>query len=999
MTLLLGFGALLNAVPAGASQADVVEELWIRSVARSLIAGEGGKHQDAASGGDWRQRVAQLEAYARAGVWGPPDLVVEEPGDRVELIAAKLRVIPWTAATAGAFESRLGRGFRSPFGALRSAALQRAALWTLEPSAMDGRASRMFERELVGGSVDIRAAKDLFRMALRSGDGRRFDSLFQLTVADEWLERADRGGWDPLLGFFEDIVAMPLSADELARLAVVSTEPGPLACLQLVARVRDGLDVVLPDATAMLPVMTASARGLDSGEVDAVAEALVEALVTGKGKALHVRDGSAVHEAVRALGDALLAESARDDLDADSRSRCLRTAARLLPVPEVLIKCAGLPDEAALEVWDTLDRRDDWPRGQELLDGLGPWLGRASVDVREAAARAVGRRYAYSGRTDLESILVAALRDADATVRSLSFAWLAKSPRPDGSEAGAMTLDAELFAAWAREGHGGESPTLTERQGRWLAQLPRDRQAVHYRGALLDLLSLEGSSQEAIGAGSVELLAGFQGDAEVFQRVAILLERSLVGMTAQVGYRARLPFDSSAARAVRILYSVDQVRAEPLVEEALLRSMDAMHGPDARGDARPQLPKTAVALLARQSSGRGRIAALQSPRLPRRVRFEIALQLLKRGLPSTGDAGEQSVGVLMGDFAGVDRALRLRAIEALGVREVLDREPIDDFLMGLTRVGSDEAERGAAIETLGRRGSLTHLASVLDAAIEGVGPDAGTIDAAANAARALRLSHGIPGKPVVAARLALARLGSPGLMRAEELELETVRGALIESLADLLVRHVADAQGGETPWLDAEEVDALLGAVMSAPLEKARVDGPRQFQSGRRIESQFLWASELAALKTLGKAPRLLRRAIGDEARWGHLDGRTLLAVARVAQEAGASDLGLELAAGAATALVGEGDAPDLRRRLAEARWLHGRLAADAGRGQLSARSYRSILGSLRRGALPRGVLRAMLSSMARPRVSLHQRYWAAVATASPASEVARRVEAWLTLL
>ena len=978
------------AQPVG-PQADVAEELWIRAAARRLVAEPGARPEMPAGTTDWQAEVAQLEAYARAGVWAPAALVEQDESDRVEVSAAKLRVLRSTPEAGGEFEERLVRGLRSPFGAERSSALHRAALWSLEVNAMDGRASRLFAQELLGGEVPEAVIEPLFELALRCGDGRRFESLLTLPVASQELESEDRGGWDPVLGFFGDIVALPLSLGELAGLGLAATEPGPLACVQLVARVRDGVDVEAPAVELIVPVITGHGKVQDDGELDAVAEILVDALMVPSRTSRSV--------SVRSLGEALLDEAVRPELAQASRERCLRSAARLLPVEVLLAQGLGLDEEAALEMWDTLDRRDDWPKSPSLTTALDLWITHGSVDVREAVVRAVGRRFAYAGHADLGRALVEVLADEDATLRSLCFAWLAKSPGDPG-------LDAELFAAWKREGHGGESPTLTERQGRWLGQLPRDRQASLYRGALLDLLSLEGSGREAVGAGSLELLRGFRGDAEVFQRVAILLERSLVGIGAKAGYVARLPFDASAARAVRILHSVDPVRAEPLVEDALRRSMDPMHGAQARGDARPQLPKTSVALLARTESGRVRLASLSSRALPRRVRFEVALQLVKRGFPAAGSAAPaNSVDVLMGDFKGVDGALRLRAIEALGSAVLRHIERIDVFLMELTGVGNDEAERSMAIEALGRRGNVAGLVTILEAAIDGVGPDAGTIDAAANAARALRfaklpewdISGELNGRSpkrrsraLPAARAALAKLASPALAAPEERQLETVRGALLESLCAMVVSEEEVSRNGAVEWLSDNDVDQVLDAVLSAPLEAARLEATRQFQSGRRIESQFLWASELAALKTLRQVPVFFRLAIGEETRWGHLDGRTLLGLARVAQAADEGALARNLAVGAAVALAGEGAAPDLQRRLAEARWVSGGFG-------------RSLLGSYRQGILPRGVLRAMLPSMQRPEVVLHQRYWAALAAAEVAAAgldgvAASRAKAWLAL-
>ena len=104
--------------------------------------------------------------------------------------------------------------------------------------------------------------------------------------------------------------------------------------------------------------------------------------------------------------------------------------------------------------------------------------------------------------------------------------------------------------------------------------------------------------------------------------------------------------------------------------------------------------------------------------------------------------------------------------------------------------------------------------------------------------------------------------------------------------------------------MSAEEVEAGLSAVLAVPSAKARREGAQQFRSGRRAESHFLWASELAALKSLLRSPELLRRAIGGPDQWGHLDGRMLLALARVVASAGADApaAGAKLALDLATA-------------------------------------------------------------------------------------------------
>ena len=115
-----------------------------------------------------------------------------------------------------------------------------------------------------------------------------------------------------------------------------------------------------------------------------------------------------------------------------------------------------------------------------------------------------------------------------------------------------------------------------------------------------------------------------------------------------------------------------------------------------------------------------------------------------------------------------------------------------------------------------------------------------------------------------------------------------------------------------------------------------------------------------------------------------------LLALAQVVASSGGeasaarAALALDLATASGVALAGEGDAPDLLRRRAEALWLQGQLGGLLGASARSARSYRSLLGMVREGLLPRNVLRAMLPSLSRPEVLLPQRYWAALASSAP---------------
>ncbi|QDV08733.1 hypothetical protein Poly30_42860 [Planctomycetes bacterium Poly30] len=973
----------------GSQASDVDEEMWIRAAARRLqrSAGPSGP----AERGDveavlpgrppWMEELAWLEALSRAGRTADPALAAERPDERIELFAARLRVL---ASDGPAFEERLARGLRSPFAAMRAAALERAALWTLEPSALDGAAARFLARELSLGGLEPDLTDHLFELALRSAGGRRLGVLLALPIAGETLIRLDRGGWDPALGFMEDLLGVPLTKAELASLRDLGADPGALACLELVARVRDGLEVPAPSVEVIV-----SSMGDGSRDLDATVEAFLDALVID---ARHLGD-----ETVRALGEALV-RSVREATESEGaggterRDRLIRAAARILPLARQLELGLGYREDEALELWFALDRAERWRGGPEVVEALALWLEHPASAVRDAVVRAVGPRYAYGDRGDFEPLLVLALEDPDPTLRSLSFAWLVKSDRRLAPQ---DALGPVLRAAWDAEGHGGEGPALTERQARWLAQFPRDRNPRHYRDALLGLLSLSGASTEVIGAGSLELLGALVGDQEVFARVSLLAERSLVGLEAARDLGARLPFDSAAARAIRILQRVDPGAAEEIIDGALRRSMHLMHGPETPEDARPQLPKSAAGLLGLTPGGRQRLVSYLGDSVPRRVRFEAALQLLKRGHGAGGTgasrAYEASAERLMADYDGVDGALRLRALDALG-EEVLGALPsVETFLAALSGAGIDQSERTAAIDVLGRRGHLRALEAVLDAAVEVVGSDAATIDAAAFAARALRHSVGRS-----AAGTAF-QLGARTLRKIEDrarraTQLETVRGALLEALAELLVA------GLDPTLVPDDERRALLARFLREPIRSEETAASAGFGRQRRIEASFLWASELAALRTLGRRSELLEEAIGPEPRWGRLDGRLLLALAHVAAEAGSAALAQDLSGAAAIALEGEGVAQDHERRLAEARWLHAWLALEGSREAEAARSLRALLGSYRTGDLGRGVLRAMLPSIRRPVASAHARYRRAMAGPSGNPLETARSSAWRRL-
>ncbi len=986
--------ALAFLPPAWAQATDVAEELWIRSAARALAAHGVAPAEEAPATSAWVREVALLEAYSRVGQMPPLALVEAATGDRLEVAAAKLRALP---ASCAGFEDRLRAGLRSPFGALRSAALARVVAWTLDSDAGVSSLQGFLVGELESGALGPGLAFDLFELALRTSGGRDLGALFALPLAAEHLAANGRAGWEPILGFAEDIVGTPLVGHELTQLSPAAEAQKPVglgawAALSLVGRVRDGVRASVPvpvDGIAMLTQVIAGqgpSSRLDEDELDEMVEVLIDAVV------LERRNGG--DEWALELGEALaaLAQQSRTKDASMGEARCARAAARLLPFRRQLELALVYSDSVAFEMWSALDRLDQWPKDAGSLAALGPWVRHPSLDVRDAAVRAIGQRFAYSQRFDLQPLLRAALGDEDATLRSLSFAWLAKAQGPElaaaEAEAGLDPCAQVLRAAWDAEGHGTESPVLTERQARWLAQWPRDVRADVFREPLLGLLALVGTSVPTPGRGHVELLGGFRGDAEVYARVALLLERSLVALHAADRYEGRLVYDSAAARAVRILHHLDAPAAQPVIHQSLLRSMGLMHGAEAPQGARPQLPKTAAALLGATEAGRQCLVGLLGSEVPRRVRFEAALRLTIPG--ATGGDYRDSARVLMEDFGGVDGTLRLRALQALGLGQVrLDGE-VDAFLLRLTGVGGDSAERASAIDALGRRGNLAALAEVLGAGVEVVGADAGTIDAASYAARALRHSMG-EGAAAAAAEFGLAELERVAATGRELQTLSTVRGALLEALCTLVAADHGSGESALAPSLRTR----ILGEVLRVPVQSARGTTPTGFDRARRIEAQFLWASELAALKALAGRPELFREAVGGAGRWGELDGRLLLALAQVSDEAGEAGLAAELSLGAVVALQGEGEAHDHERRLGEARWLLASKALEEGDEAAAVWALRGVLEAYRSGRLGKAVMRAMLPSIERPVPLAHERFWAATARQTASEAALERSRLW----
>ena len=809
---------------AGAYSSLAVESLdAARPLSReSLIRSSRGRL--GAGAPDWVVEVEALDAAARAGalVGAGPD--GDDAAARPEVEAARVRVFH-ARGDGEALRARLAGALSSPFHAVRRAGLERLAralvsdpelfpalpALAAEPGLIPATCLGLSDALARAGARSRAHASAAFVARARALEGEPLRALEELF--DLWIDRPVAPG---AVAYLRE--AFPAGAPGRGLVEV----------LALVAARRAEVEPA-PDVVAVLDVMHGVlALPLDDWDLDERAEQIAR------------------RSASPDLGRALLLLASKDTLSARARERCVRSAAWALPMDELLARAAALDASAAEEVWRVIASRG----GPLPPPAVLPWLIDPRDGVREAAAREVGRRLTVEGERALLPLVEQLLVDPSAEVRSLAFSWLCETAR-DASTWGA------LRAAFDREGDVVASGwQLTERQGRWLGQLPRTVPVPAFRDLVVALVDTAGRRDPAV----VELLTPFEGDAEVSALLRLALEDELGRIEAARGYPGRLLADARAAALATALVGVDGDAATEALAAAVRRTMWLMHGPDARDDARPQLPKVACGLLQRTAGGAAVLRSLLGDDVPVRVRYEAALQLSKTAPrdPALVAAVEARI---LSDYGRVDGTLRARGLEALGRGGVVQMPDLTEFLVALSRSSDDLAERESAIGVMGRRALSTPLLERARAPLSAGVPDLLDVEAAVAAARALG-DPSFPDARHLDALLALVeeadrRLGAAGLPELEREALGQLRGTTLISAARVAAR--AEDDGGPAR-------DRLAAALLRRPLAAGPSDIARRFRGEALGDVRFRWSAEVAAVEAMPALARVfLDPARGSE--------------------------------------------------------------------------------------------------------------------------------------
>jgi len=812
----------------------------------------------------WVKEITAFDAAARAGVLLADGWPLDPASQRPEVWAARLRILEARgdgASGAGAsgdgaaLAEAVSSALAAPFYAVRLAALERLARALISnpeivpylPAVADAKGlsketCRTLSDALArGGARSAGLAESALAARTRALGGDQSRALEELF--DLWIDR-------------------PIGADAIrvlrGRFPLGEVGRGLVEALALVA---DGQGEALlgPDLDLVLTALDGPVPGsqsewsLDEWDLDERSERVVR------------RSGSA------ALGRAMRDRSANERLSPRSRLRCVQGAAWALPLGELLRWARELDEPAALEVWRVItDRREPLP-----ADEVGPWLADPRDEVREAAAREVGRRLTLGGELQLLGLAEQLLEDPRPEVRSLAFSWLCEAAtRP--------AVWSALRAAFDREGELAASRgRLTERQARWLAQLPRGVRIPAFRDLLMELVGHAGQRNSAV----VELLAPFVGDADVAVLLRRALSEELAGVEAAPVYPDRLMSDGRAAAIATSLAAVEGEVATGLLVDGLRRTMWLMHGPDAREDARPQLPKVTCGLLQRSVAGRRALAEFLGEGVPVRVGYEAALQLAK-GRDLAPEIALEAAQRITADYERVDGTLRARGLEALGRLRCPESQGVERFLGRLAAPGGDPAEREMAIAVMGRWSMGSSLADLARKPLGQRVPDLMDVEAAVAAARALA-DPALEPRATLAGLLDLvesvdARRVLPGVPDLEREALGQLRGAALISAATVAARDRALGSGRPVPsW------ERLAAAVTRRPIEEGPSDIARRFRGDELGAVRFRWSAEVGAVEAL---PALAREFLAEgptpTARDG-IDGRLLVMMGELSRRTG----------------------------------------------------------------------------------------------------------------
>lgn len=797
----------------------------------------------------WVGEVTALDAAARAGVLLARDPTSERDRPRPEVWAAGLRVLD-SAGDGAALCEALSSGLAAPFYGVRLAALERLA----RALVADPELEPFLPQLAAAGGLSAETCAEISAALARAGARSR-------DLAESALLARTRGLGGEAVRALEELFDVWLdrpvdaAAVRYLRLRFPGGEPGHglVEALALMASDR-ATSPLKPDLDAVLAALERPlAMSLDEWDLDERSERVVR------------RSRST------ALGRAMLQRASDSELAPRSRLRWIQGAAWCLPLRELLRETLALRESEALEVWRVLtDRPEPLP-----VSEVEPWLRDTRDQVQEAAAREVGRRLTVGGEAQLLRLAEELLDDARPEVRSLAFSWLCEA-------AGTPSVGAALRAAFDDEGGLAASDLrLTARQVRWLAQLPRGVPIPSFRDLLMELVGRAGQRSPAV----VELLAPFAGDPEVGALLRRALSEELDGIEAAPSYPSRLMPDGRAAAVASSLAAVEGEAASGALLDGLRRSMWLMHGPDAREDARPQLPKVSCGLLQQSAAGRRALSGFLGADVPVRVRFEAALQLAKgRGLAA--ELADDVARRITSDLEKVDGTLRARGLEALGRLSGPKSDEVERFVGRLSGPGSDPAEREMAIAVMGRWSMAAGLGDLATHPLEVGAPDLMDVEAAVAAARAFADPALDPGRTLIElldlVEALDRRLSDAGIPELEAEALWQLRGTALISAATVAGRDPALASGRPVPgW------QRLAAAVTRRPIAEGPSDIARRFRGEELGAVRFRWSAEVGAVEAL---PVLAREFIAEGASVSGLDGvdgRLLVMMGELSRRAG----------------------------------------------------------------------------------------------------------------
>lgn len=552
------------------------------------------------------------------------------------------------------------------------------------------------------------------------------------------------------------------------------------------------------------------------------------------------------------LGVGLLERARGMELDGEWEAQldlALEGAALCMVPAEAARLGQELDDDRALIFWQTLGgRRVAW-RAAELK----PWL----LSERDAALRfdiALFASGQLNGPHQEEwvQLFLHLVQDSTPGLRLAAFRWLSDADLTGPQEQALRDRWAGLPGAVRRER---------------LRDLPRNRPMTPFREDLLDLLG----ERHTEARGAIELLARFKGDLGVAKilEAELAVALGLVDQAEASELRAR---ESGATDLLQALARVDPTRAIEPARRALALASQA------HSTTRHELGKAAISALSRDPACRVDLEQALAPGVPRRLRFEAALQ----GVRYQKDPLDFGLD-LARLFGEVDSVLQLRAVRGLAR---LDADFFSTrFVNWISDPGGHQEVQVAAIEALGKRGALAELTPLLQVP----SPD-------------LRLA-------VVDQLCNLA--GSMDVLRAEVIkrlgELRTLppdpyaAGEILDLLRALACRGPLP-----TEW---------LRLILERPMASAGTDLVLRFRGESLPGVLSTWRPELEAFRALaqmGQAEEVLAAA-GE---WWSMDARLLYELAHFSR--GDKSVSGRLLSAARISLAGEQDP----RSSLQVRWL-----------------------------------------------------------------------------